>query len=178
MFAAEIGALVAQLTAADPATCDRAALADLVNVSQRVRGWLDAFDARIALHATRLAAAGSCEPAATLLAAGGRRSSRDADAAARRGALCAEMAGVHDALAAGAVSAGHVDAIAHVAARLDDSARAELKDLEAAIVGSATAMPVEAFDQEMRNLQRILTRDDGLTRLAQLQAAAPRATVG
>ena len=44
---------------------------------------------------------------------------------------------------------------------LDDAGRAELKDLQSAIVGSATTMPVEEFEQEMRQLERILSRDDG-----------------
>ena len=56
-------ALVAELADADPACCDRTGLAELVATSQRVRAWFDAFDARIALHASRLADEGSCEPA-------------------------------------------------------------------------------------------------------------------
>ena len=51
--------------------------------------------------------------------------------------MCADLPAVHDALAAGRVSAGHVDALARLVAELDDAARAELKDLESAVVGSA-----------------------------------------
>ena len=168
MYETGVLALVADLADADPAVCDRTGLADLVAMSQRLRGWLDAFDARIALHASRLADQGSCEPAASLLSGGGRRSARDADAAARRAAVCADLPAVHDALAAGKVSAGHVDALARLTAELDESGRAELKDLETAVVGSAAVMPVEAFEREVRNLGRILSRDDGISQLARL----------
>ena len=169
MFGAEVVATVTELTAADPACCDRDGLATLAADVRRVRAWLDAVDARIAVHAARLAADGACEPAGDLLAGGGRRASRDAAAAARRGEVCDQLPKVHDALAAGAVSAGHVDAIARTAAGLDDAARSELKELEPAIVGSAKTKPVEAFEREMSELGRILSRDDGVTQLARLK---------
>src|SRR5262245_6941061 len=101
MYETAVGALVDQLVDTDPACCDRAGLASLVAVSQRVRAWLDAFDARVALHASRLADDGLCEPAAALLRGDGRCSSRDADRAARRAVVCGELPEVHDALAAG-----------------------------------------------------------------------------
>ena len=169
MFGAEVVATVTELTAAGPACCDRDGLATLAADVRRVRAWLDAVDARIAVHAARLAADGACEPAGDLLAGGGRRASRDAAAAARRGEVCDQLPKVHDALAAGAVSAGHVDAIARTAAGLDDAARSELKELEPAIVGSAKTKPVEAFEREMSELGRILSRDDGVTQLARLK---------
>ena len=47
MYETTIAALVGELVNSDPAACDRDGLASLVAVSQRVRAWLDAFDARI-----------------------------------------------------------------------------------------------------------------------------------
>ena len=169
MYDIGVAALVAELADADPACCDRTGLAELVATAQQVRAWLDAFDARIALHAARLADQGACEPPSSLLTGGGRRSTRDADTAARRATVCADLPAVHDALAAGRVSAGHVDALARLTAELDDAARAELKDLESAVVGSACEMPVEAFEREVRNLGRILSRDDGISQLHRLR---------
>ncbi len=58
MLGVDVVAEVTVLAQADPATCDRGALADLVARSQRVRSWLDAFDARVALAAARLAEQG------------------------------------------------------------------------------------------------------------------------
>jgi len=167
-------ALVAELVDADPACCDRTGLAELVSTSQKLRSWLDAFDARIALHAARLSEEGSCEPAASLLTGGGRRSARDAEGAARRATVCAQLPEAHDALAAGRMSAGHVDAVARLAGELDDAARAELHDLQAAVVQSAAVqsaavMPVETFEREMSKLGRVLSRDDGVSRLERLK---------
>jgi hypothetical protein len=130
---------------------------------------LDAFDARIALHASRLSDEGSCEPAAALLTGCGRRSARDAETAARRAAVCADLPEVHDALAAGRVSAGHVDAVARLAGDLDDAARAELKDLQSAIVQSAGVMAVETFEREMSKLGLALSGDDGMSRTDRLR---------
>ena len=91
MYETGIVALVGELADTDPAACDRAGLASLVAVSQRIRAWLDAYDVRVAVHASRLASEGSCEPASSLLTGGGRRSVRDADAAARRASVCADL---------------------------------------------------------------------------------------
>src|SRR5262245_29473601 len=167
MFEGEFVALATQLAAADPAVCDRDALAELVKTSQRARGWLDALDARVAMAARRLARQGECEAPGTLLAGGGRRSTRDAEAAARRSRACEQLPSFHDALAAGEVSAGHLDAVAQLSANLDDQGRSELKTLEDALVGSATTKPVEEFVRECRDLHRILSRDEGTSRLAE-----------
>jgi hypothetical protein len=169
MYETGIVALVGDLVDADPASCDRAGLASLVALSQRVRAWLDAFDVRLAVHAARLAEKGACEPAAALLSGGGRRSTREADAAARRATACAQLPDVCDALAAGRMSAGHVDAVARLAGELDEAGRAELKDLQAAVVQSAAVMPVETFEREMSKLGQALSRDDGVSRMARLR---------
>jgi hypothetical protein len=129
-----------------------------------VRSWLDAFDATIARCADHLAAAGSCESAAALLGLGGRRSSRDAEAASRRGKVCELLPGLHEALAAGTVSAGHADALARVAGTLDDRGRDQLRDLSATLVASAAVSSVEAFSRDVTKLAQVLARDDGTSR--------------
>jgi Domain of unknown function (DUF222)/HNH endonuclease len=169
MYEAQVVALATQLAAADPAVCDRGDLAELVKSSQRLRGWLDAFDARIALQAARLAEAGACEAPAAVLAGDGRRSTKDAEAAVGRAGVCALLPGVHDALAAGQVSSGHADALARVTRELDDAGRSQLKELEATLVESATTSSVEAFERQMRDLGRILAGDDGLARHERLR---------
>ena len=72
-------------------------------------------------------------------------------------------------LACGRMSAGHVDAVARLAGELDDAARAELQDLQAAVVRSASVMPVETFEREMSKLGRVLSRDDGVSQLERLK---------
>jgi hypothetical protein len=162
MSASRIHGLVTTLTAADPATCDRGELAELVSASQGVRAWLDAFDASVAVRAAALAEEGRCESPGSLLA--GRRSRRDGDAAARRGEVCALLPGLHEALAAGRVSAGHADAVARVAAELDERGRAELAEVEDAVVASAQASSVEEFARKVGDLGRNLAGDDGVSR--------------
>ncbi len=157
-----ITAAVATLVVADPAACDRVGLGELVAVAQRVRGWLDAFDATVAAAADRLAAAGTAEPAAEVLTDGGRRSSRDARAAAERGAVCASMPAVRDALATGVVSAGHVDAIARASRDLDPSHRDKLAAQIPGLIAAASTTTVEAFTRHVRDLTRQLSADDGL----------------
>jgi hypothetical protein len=78
-----------KLLVADPAERNTEGLAGLVRRSLRLRSWLDAVDARIAVRAAELAAEGGGEAAATVLAGGGRRGKRDAEAAAATGrAVC------------------------------------------------------------------------------------------
>jgi hypothetical protein len=164
MYETGIVALATRLAAADPAVCDRGDLAGLVKSSQRLRGWLDAFDARIALQAARLAEQGACEAPAAVLAGDGRRSAKEAEAAVGRAGVCALLPGVHDSLAAGEVSSGHADALARVTRDLDDAGRSQLQELEATLVESASTASVEAFERKMRDLGRILAGDDGLGR--------------
>ena len=164
MNGVRVVALVTELAAADPATCDRRGLADLVAKSQQVRGWLDALDVRIALAASRLAEQGECEAPSSLLTGGGRRAARDAEQAARRSDVCDLLPEVHDALAAGAVSAGHADALAGVVKDLDERGRSDLQELESTLVDSAKTSTVEQFTREVRKLGQILSRDDGVRR--------------
>ncbi|MGI9031123.1 MAG: hypothetical protein ACR2HP_14240 [Ilumatobacteraceae bacterium] len=163
MFARLVVGDVQHLVSHDPATADATALAALVTVSQRVRSWLDAYDTRIALRARDLAACGHSAGAADVLAGGGRRCSRDAAAAARRAAVCDQLPAVHDALAAGELSAGHVDALARTARHLDDTGRSQLAELQPALVAAAATTSVEDFAKDMGQLERLLSRDDGLS---------------
>ncbi|MET0577741.1 MAG: hypothetical protein ABW122_03725, partial [Ilumatobacteraceae bacterium] len=71
MIGVDVVGLVTVLTDSDPAACDQAALAGLVATAQQVRGWLDSYDARIAMRASVLAASGAGDPAEVTLADGG-----------------------------------------------------------------------------------------------------------
>ncbi len=85
MSGLDVVAEVTVLAQADPATCVRGGLADLVIGSQRVRAWLDAFDARVAMAAAVLAEQGACEAPTALLTGGGRRAALEVEAVTRRG---------------------------------------------------------------------------------------------
>ena len=117
-----------QLLVAEPEEKNRDGLDGLVRRSLRLRGWLDSLDTRIAVRAARLASEGRSADAATVLAGGGRRAKRDADAAAERGTVCERMPDVGAALADGTLTAGHVDALAKAARQLDDDGRGRLAE--------------------------------------------------
>ena len=139
-----------ELLVADPGERSGEGLAGLVRRSLRLRGWLDAIDARIAVRAAELAAAGRGEAAATVLAGGGRRSKRDAEAAAARGAVWRGCPVLGAALADGTIGAGHVDAVVGAARQLDDDGKAELAGHAEALVNAAASMSPEQFDREVR----------------------------
>ncbi len=152
-----------KLLVADPDEKDRDGIDGLVRRSLRLRGWLDAVDARIAGRAARLAAEGNGEAPTTVLTGGGRRAKRDAEAAAARGTVCARMPSVADALADGTIGAGHVDAIVNATRHLDDDATTELVEHSAELVDAAATMTPEAFDREVGDLARSLSGDGGLS---------------
>ena len=64
------------------------------------------------------------------------------------------MPGFEEALAEGAVSAGHVDAVAAATRNLDDEARAEFVAEAESLLGDATRQGVAAFAHNCRDLAR------------------------
>jgi Domain of unknown function (DUF222) len=160
---------IVKLLVADPDQCERDGLALLVRRSLRVRGWLDALDARVAARATRLADEDNAADAATVLGGGGRRSRRDAEAVAARGGVCERMPALGEALADGTVTANHVDAVVNAARHLDDDGKARLADHAESLVKAAASLTPEQFDRECKDLARNLAGDDGLSRQDRLR---------
>ena len=150
MLAGDVIELVRQIAATDPTTCDATALTSLAAGAHRVRCWLDAVDAAVVSRSAELASAD------------GRRSSREADVIAERAAVCSAMPEVHAALAAGTVSAGHADAIARAAHRLDEREQVELAALAPTLVEQAATTSVDVFARKVRDLARRISRDEGL----------------
>ena len=147
-----IVAAVTTLTVATPNGADRTVLAELAALSLQVRAWLDAFDTTLA----------GCAGDASVVAGDGRRSSRDVSAVAGRAEVCAAMPALHDALASGVVSAGHVDAVARVAGQVEPAVRDALVESASALVGTAAVSSVDWFERHVRDLARRLSDDDGL----------------
>jgi hypothetical protein len=79
------------------------------------------------------------------------------------------MTGVAAALAGGAVSAGHVDAIAAASRDLDDGTTRRLIEHEATLLVAAGSMSPERFERECRDLARALSDDGGLSRHERLR---------
>ncbi|HET9667271.1 MAG TPA: DUF222 domain-containing protein, partial [Desertimonas sp.] len=160
---------VVELLAAELDQCTSDGLSSLVRRSLRVRGWLDSLDTRIAAVATWQASVGTSPDAATVLAGGGRRARRDAEAAAARSAVCARMPGVGMALSDGTVTAGHVDVLVKATRQLDDAGQQALADHAEALVEAATSLSPEQFDREIGDLARLLSADGGLSRHERLR---------
>jgi hypothetical protein len=153
-----------ELLVADPGRCRHDGLALLVRRSLRVRGWLDALDAAIAARAAELAADGESADAATVLGGGGRRSRRDAEAAAARGEVCSRMPVFAEALADGTVTGGHVDVVVNGTRTLDDDGKARFAAHAVTLAKAAATLPPEQFAVEVRELARNVAGDDGLSR--------------
>src|SRR4051812_6410299 len=150
MLASDLVEVTRSVAATDPATSDAGELRSIAAGVHRLRCWLDAVDAAVVARSAELASAG------------GRRSSREADVIAERSAVCTAMPEVHEALAAGTLSAGHADAIARASNRLDDDERVELAAQASSLVDQAASTSVDAFSRKVRDLARRISRDEGL----------------
>ena len=166
-----VGEAIAALLAVEVAGCDRAGLAGVVKLAQRVRGWVDAVDVAIARRTRELAAEGRSESAAEVLTGYGRRSTRETRAASDRSEVCEQMPGFETALADGDVSSSHVDAVANASKGLDDAGRERLGELQDALLGFARIEPVGVFERRCRLLSKRLAGDEGESELDRQKAA-------
>jgi hypothetical protein len=160
-----VGEAIAGLLALDVADCDRVGLGSAVRLAHQVRGWVDAVDVAIARRSRELAAEGRSESAAEVLSGYGRRSTRETKAVSDRSEVCEQMPGFESALAGGAVSAGHVDAVANAAKGLDDAGRERLGGLADDLLGFARVEPVAVFERRCRLLGKRLAGDEGESEL-------------
>ncbi|MGH9134127.1 MAG: hypothetical protein ACRDZZ_09335, partial [Ilumatobacteraceae bacterium] len=108
------------LLVCEPSTADRAELDRIVSLCAGVKSMVAAVEVAVARRSRQLQTSPAGESAADVLA-GGRQSRREARAAAERERACAAMPSFEEALSAGAVSAGHVDALARATRGLDDA---------------------------------------------------------
>ena len=150
-----------------------------VKLAQRVRGWVDAVDVAIARRSRELAAEGRSESAAEVLTGYGRRSTRETKAASDRSEVCEQMPGFETALADGAVSAGHVDAVANAAKGLDDAGRERLGGLAGRVCWASPGWNRSAvFERRCRLLGKRLAGDEGESRAGQTESGGVGATLG
>ena len=103
-------AAVEALAATDIGGCDRDDLDVVLTRWRTVRSFADAIELAVARRCRELAAEGRSACAEDVLAQGGRRSAKDARAAAAREHACTKVSGFEQALADGRVSVGHIDA--------------------------------------------------------------------
>jgi hypothetical protein len=170
MFEHGIRGNVETLLSLDPTVCDRGELEHIVELSARVRGWVDAIDVAVARRVAASATPGFDASPAEVLGRCGRRSRKDAKAAADRAAVCDHLPSFEDALADGTITAGHVDALANATRNLDDAARSELAELEADLLVAASRDTLAEFDKDCRDLARLLAGDGGVCEIDRQKA--------
>lgn len=143
---------------------DASGAANALATVKSVRGFLDAYEARVTSHVRSLHADGESAPAADLHTRKGGVSSREAQAKERRAEALEQAPSLADKLADGDVTAAHADALANATSRLDDNTRRELYDHESDLAADAARMTPDEFAKNVRDLIRGLERDQGIER--------------
>ena len=136
---------LAALESADVPVIDDAACTDLLGAIRKVRGWVDAVEARVTSRMGELHATAGAAPAADLHTRCGGVSSAEGKRKERRSGTIEQAPSFGDALADGAIGAEHVDALANARAQLDDEVRETLFGLEDELLDDATRMTPERF---------------------------------
>ncbi len=147
-------AVYAHVRDTDPDVLDADGLTVHVGRIAQLQAWLDAEKVRTTRAQRRLADDGQAAPPEHSLARDGRTSSKDAKAAAERETVCTAMPGFEDALAEGAVSAGHVDAVASATRSLDETETAEFVAEAESLLDDAERQGVDAFEKSCRALAK------------------------
>ncbi|MFZ8998528.1 MAG: DUF222 domain-containing protein [Ilumatobacteraceae bacterium] len=163
----------------DPSTLDADGLARLTADIARLKAWCDARQVVVSRCQRSLAEQGRAAAPSHTLTRHGRQSGRDAAAAAERETVCTTMPGFESALTEGAVTSGHVDAVAAATRNLDDEARAEFTANASDLLEAATIQSVDAFQRACRDLARdIRNRHSARSEAAELerQRAASKIT--
>jgi Domain of unknown function (DUF222) len=143
---------------------DASGAATALATVKSVRGFLDAYEARITSHVRSLHADGESAPAADLHTRNGGITSKEARAKERRAEALEQAPSLADKLADGDVTAAHADALANAGCRLDDDTRRELYDHESDLAADATRMTPDEFAKSVRDLIRRIERDQGIER--------------
>ncbi len=152
------------LLPAEVGLLDTAGAAAALSTVKSVRGFLDAYEARVTNHIRTLHAEGESAPAADLHTRNGGISSREAKAKERRAEALDQAPSLADKLAEGEVTSAHADALANATSRLDDETRRDLFDRESDLATDATRMTPDEFGKSVRDLIRRLERDQGIER--------------
>ena len=147
MFDSGVSAAVEGLLACDLDVADAADLAVMSRRSACLRAFADYVDVRINRRSNELAAQGAADSGAHVLLDEGRLTGREAQATGGRDRVCSEMPAFDDALATGACTAGHVDALAKLTKDLSDEERCDLSLVVDDLIANATDQPVALFDK-------------------------------
>ena len=145
-----IGGIVSSLVAFDPDVAERDELGRVLGDLNRVSGWVEHAKVRVARRLRELNDAGRSESPANALMDEGRRSGREAKATEERERVCSEYAGFEDALATGAISPDHVDALSRLTRGLTDVERCDLHAVADDLLASAANDWVSEFERKTK----------------------------
>ena len=154
MTSSDPDAVFAALRAADPDVMDRDQLAAVAKQIAQLTSWVDSVKVRVTRRQRALAEEGRAEAPKDLLAREGRQSGRDARTADDREKVCSALPSFEDALSAGDVTAGHIDAIASAVRGMDQITAAEFFSNSDSLLDKAQSQGVDNFGQTCRDLAR------------------------
>lgn len=159
------------LDGADVATADQLTCQSLLAHLRRLRGYADSYEARILRRTRELAETGeSFGPDDTTTRCSGV-SSRSAKTRTARADALQHADGFDAALAAGEVTAEHVDQLAKVATAMTEELRGKLFDRSADLLEHACAHDPSRFGRHLRDLVRNLEHDAKFSRDERQRAA-------
>ena len=164
MTSSAVAVVVEALEGVDVARVSAAGCSNLLLDVRRVRGWLDAFEARVTSRADELAAAGSGASSVDLHTRCSGDSAADSLKKQRRAEVMRDAPSFGDALSEGRISASHVDALANAAANTTDDVKASLFDAQDELAGQASSMRPDEFKRHLQSTVRGLERSNGLER--------------
>lgn len=159
-----IDAVFSVLSGADPDVMDADELELLTARIAQLKGWCDSLQVRLTRRQRSLAAEGRAAAPRDTLSKQGRHSSKDAKAIDNRETICSALPSFEDALTNGAVSAGHVDAIANATRNLDEPTLAEFLACQDDLLADAERQQVDSFERACRDLARHLVTQSSSNR--------------
>jgi hypothetical protein len=162
----DLGAVMAELTALDVPTADRAGLEAALGSVGRLRCWLDAFELRVARRLEEVVSFPE-----KVIADAGRAELRAGDRVVQRAKTAEQAPAFEAALAAGQVTTGHVDALGRVLRGLDRAGRVRLLGDTDRLVATAAQVTVEEFNRRLRRDVARLVADTAEDRLARQRRA-------
>lgn len=166
------------LLATDLTVADHAELATAAAAAARVQAFVDLAKVQINRR-TRQLADGGDRSADHVLLDEGRLTGKDARSTDERDRVCASLPELEDALASGACTGAHLDALARHTKDLTDAERSDLGAVVSDLVDHATSEPAGLFDRTARDIVdriRAMHRPDADVDELERQRAASKVT--
>lgn len=168
----------AEVRDTDPETLDASELDAYLRCVAELRSWCDARQVRATRRQRALAAEGRATDPRGSLANHGRQSSKEAAAAAERERVCTSMPSFEDALSDGAVSSGHLDALANATRSLSEAEYSDFAGVTDDLLTDAERQGVDAFARNCRDLARsIKAQHDARSDVDELERQRVRSNV-